>query len=93
MSTMNKMCEARLSGAVMATVPYHDHPSPEAIEIAASEISVIHTANPRTKTFIAAREALRQAHRIYFLGFGYNGTNHRGGGLALWRSRRGLALI
>jgi hypothetical protein len=61
----------------LRTVPYHDHPSPEAIKIAASEISVIHTANPRTKTFIAAREALREVHRIYFLGFGYNGTNLR----------------
>jgi hypothetical protein len=58
-------------------VPYHSALSPEAVQIAAHEISVIHTVNPKTEAFIAARHALSEAHRIYFLGFGYNSTNLR----------------
>jgi hypothetical protein len=61
------------------TVPYGHggfmRDAPAAIRIAMREISVIHTVNPTTDAFIAARKALEEAERIYFLGFGYNATN------------------
>jgi hypothetical protein len=57
------------------TVPYSISITPEAVQLAADKITVIHTANPKTNPFIAARQALSEARRIYFIGFGYNSTN------------------
>ncbi len=57
------------------SIPYGSDADAESVQIAAREIRVIHKAKPTTKAFIAAREALREAERIYFLGFGYNPTN------------------
>lgn len=59
------------------TIPYGSPvmSTPDAMRIAIREISVIHSVNPTTSAFVAARRALEEAERIYFLGFGYNATN------------------
>lgn len=59
-------------------VPYGLGPLRETVDamrIAMREISVVHNVNPATAAFKAARQALDEAERIYFLGFGYNPTN------------------
>jgi hypothetical protein len=61
--------------AVKRTVPFNSSLSAEAIAVAAREIRVIHQARPDTPEFFAARKALREAERVYFLGFGYNRLN------------------
>jgi hypothetical protein len=55
--------------------PYGWQMLPSDVQIAANGIKVIHAVNPQTAAFVAARKALREAKRIYFLGFGYNETN------------------
>jgi hypothetical protein len=57
------------------TVPFGSLLSPEVAHAAARRIRVIHQARPTTPEFVAARRALREASRIYFLGFGYNPVN------------------
>jgi hypothetical protein len=64
-----------LVDAKHGTLPYGTPLDAEAVQVAMREITVIHAANPTTHEFIAARQALREAERIYFLGFGYNPTN------------------
>lgn len=61
--------------ATARTVPYGTPLDAESVQIAAREIRVIHRANPDTPEFVAVRRALREAGRIYFMGFGYNPTN------------------
>lgn len=57
------------------SIPYGSDADAKAVQIAARGIRVIHEAKPTTKAFISARNALREAERIYFLGFGYNPAN------------------
>jgi hypothetical protein len=45
------------------------------INIGASEIKIIHEANPDSNEFIEAREILNKANSILFLGFGYAPQN------------------
>jgi|KBSMisStaDraftv2_1062788.scaffolds.fasta_scaffold271512_1 hypothetical protein len=56
-------------------VSYETAPNAKYLQLAARGISVVHTAKPNTHAFTAARRALRDAERIYFLGFGYNPVN------------------
>ncbi len=56
-------------------VSYETAPNAKHLQLAAREVSVVHTSNPNNRVFNAARRALRDAERIYFLGFGYNPVN------------------
>jgi len=55
--------------------PYTPDVSIESLEIAANGIRIIPEVNDQDTVFDAAEEALRQAARIYFLGFGFDGRN------------------
>lgn len=45
------------------------------IKQAVKSIKIIHEESPKTEEFRQAHELLRQARRIYFLGFGFNDIN------------------
>jgi hypothetical protein len=47
----------------------------EHIERAAKSIRIVHQANPEDSAFALARKLLAEAHRVFFLGFGFGATN------------------
>jgi SIR2-like domain len=57
--------------------PYINHFIRDMLAIAAAEIKIVHEdiADGRDKDFERAKELLRKAEQILFLGFGYNSTN------------------
>jgi hypothetical protein len=62
-------------GVELGCRPYDVDCSPERIEIAAAGIRIVSEASPDTEEFHLARAALKNAERIYILGFGYNQVN------------------
>lgn len=59
----------------MSEVPYGASTHVPSYIAAARGIRVIHEENPDNEQFVAARHAIRQASRIYFVGFGYDPRN------------------
>ncbi len=57
--------------------PYTPDVTTEAVQMAAGDIRIVSDADVETELFQTAREVLKRAKRIYFLGFGFNSDNVR----------------
>lgn len=55
--------------------PYQNSISSDILTNAAKAIKIVHEGADDSPEFIRARELIREAERVYFLGFGYHETN------------------
>jgi len=59
----------------LRSVPYDSGTNLDIIEMAAENIKIIHESIADTPEFTQARNAILNAHRVFFLGFGFHPTN------------------
>lgn len=56
-------------------LPFGSAPTADNIRRAAEHIEIVHQVDPQSKNFQAAKDAIRWARRIIFLGFGFDAIN------------------